>query len=35
MKVEELKFMALFLEFAKKCLWVFVEWAGNGKNSNY
>lgn len=33
MKVEELTFMTLFLEFAKKCLWVFVEWEGNEKNS--
>ena len=26
MKVDEFKFIALFLEFAKKCLRVFVEW---------
>lgn len=34
MKVDELKFIALFLEFAKKCLWAFVKWEQNEKNCN-
>lgn len=32
MKVDELKFIALFLESAKKCLGVFVKWEWNEKN---
>lgn len=28
-KVDEFQFIALFLEFAKKCLRVFVEWEGD------
>lgn len=32
MKVDEFKFIALFLEFAKKCLRVFVEWEWDEKS---
>lgn len=34
MKVDEFKFIALFLEFAKKCLRVFVEWEWDEKSCN-